>query len=216
MTAIRLITGLGNIGPEYEATRHNTGFWFVDALAEQAGARLSRESKFHGMLAKASLHGSQCWLLEPGTYMNRSGRAVAALANFYRIAPEEILVVHDELDLMPGQSKMKQGGGHAGHNGLRDIQAALGSPMFWRLRIGIGHPRTLNLNQSVEDFVLHPPSHDDTAAIAAEIERALAIVPDCLAGRMEAAMLKLHTRPRPKSDDVSSKENAGKDGDAGR
>ena len=198
MTAIRLIAGLGNIGPEYEATRHNAGFWFVDSLARQAGARLARESKFHGTLARASLHGAQCWLLEPGTYMNRSGRAVAALANFYRIAPEEILVVHDELDLAPGLSKMKQGGGHAGHNGLRDIQATLGSPMFWRLRIGIGHPRTLNLNQAVEDFVLHPPGRADLLLIEAEIERALAIVPDCLAGRMEAAMLKLHTRPRPK------------------
>jgi PTH1 family peptidyl-tRNA hydrolase len=200
MTAIRLITGLGNIGPEYEATRHNAGFWFVDALADRAGVRLSRESKFHGTVARATLHGAQCWLLQPGTYMNRSGRAVAALANFYRIAPEEILVVHDELDLLPGQSKMKQGGGHAGHNGLKDIQAALGSPMFWRLRIGIGHPRTLNLNQPVEDFVLHPPRRDEAAAIGAEIERALAIVPDCLAGRMEAAMLRLHTRPRPSDD----------------
>lgn len=199
MTAIRLIVGLGNVGPEYEDTRHNAGFWYVDALARQAGARPARESKFHGEVAKASLHGAQCWLLKPGTYMNRSGRAVAALANFYRIAPEEILVVHDELDLMPGQSKMKQGGGHAGHNGLRDIQAALGSPMFWRLRLGIGHPRTLALNQAVEDFVLHPPRREDLAAIEAEIERSLAIVPDCVAGRMEAAMLKLHTRPKPKA-----------------
>ncbi len=198
MTAIRLIAGLGNVGPEYEGTRHNAGFWYVDALARQAGVRPARESRFHGELAKASLHGAPCWLLKPGTYMNRSGRAVAALANFYRIAPEEILVVHDELDLMPGQSKMKQGGGHAGHNGLKDIQAALGTPMFWRLRLGIGHPRTLNLAQAVEDFVLHPPRREDLAAIEAEIERSLAIVPDCLAGRMEAAMLKLHTRPKPK------------------
>lgn len=199
MTAIRLIVGLGNVGAGYEATRHNAGFWFVDALARVSGARMSRESKFHGEVAKVSIHGAQCWLLEPGTWMNRSGRAVAALANFYRIAPGEILVVHDELDLMPGHSKMKQGGGHAGHNGLKDIQAALGSPMFWRLRIGIGHPRTLHLNQAVEDFVLHPPGRDDRAAIEAEIERALAIVPDCVAGRMDAALLKLHSRPRPKA-----------------
>ena len=200
MTAIRLIVGLGNIGPEYESTRHNAGFWYVDALARVAGARFSRESKFHGEAAKATLHGSQCWLLKPGTYMNRSGRAVAAIANFYRIAPEEILVAHDELDLLPGQSKMKQGGGHAGHNGLRDIQAAIGSPMFWRLRIGIGHPRTLELNQEVVDFVLHSPRRDELAAIEAEIDRALAIAGDCVAGRMEAAMLKLHTRPRPPRD----------------
>jgi len=198
MTAIRLIVGLGNVGAEYEATRHNAGFWFVDALARIWGARMARESKFHGQVARVAIHGAQCWLLEPGTYMNRSGRAVAALANFYRIAPAEILVVHDELDLMPGHSKMKQGGGHAGHNGLKDIQAALGSPMFWRLRIGIGHPRTLNLNQAVEDFVLHPPGRDDLAAIESEIDRALAIVPDCVAGRMDAALLKLHSRPKPK------------------
>ncbi len=199
MTAIRLIVGLGNVGAQYEATRHNAGFWFVDALAHRWRARLARESKFHGEVAKASIDGAPCWLLEPGTWMNRSGRAVAALANFYRIAPEEILVVHDELDLMPGHSKMKQGGGHAGHNGLKDVQAALGSPMFWRLRIGIGHPRTLNLNQAVEDFVLHPPGRDDLAAIESEIERALAIVPDCVAGRIDAALRKLHSRPGPKA-----------------
>ncbi|MFZ9678333.1 MAG: aminoacyl-tRNA hydrolase [Quisquiliibacterium sp.] len=196
MTAIRLIAGLGNIGPEYEHTRHNAGFWFVDALARQAGASPSRESKFHGDVAKASLHGATCWLLKPGTFMNRSGRAVAALANFYRIAPAEILIVHDELDLLPGQSKMKLGGGHAGHNGLKDIQAALGSPMFWRLRLGIGHPRTLNLDQAVHDFVLHPPRREELQLIETELQRSMAIIPDCLAGRMEAAMLKLHTRPR--------------------
>ncbi len=197
MSAIRLITGLGNIGPEYEDTRHNAGFWFVDEIARDSGARFAKESKFFGEVARASLHGGQVWLLKPGTYMNRSGRAVAALANFYRIGVEEILVVHDELDLLPGQSKMKQGGGHAGHNGLKDIQAQMGSPMFWRLRLGIGHPRTLNLNQEVIDFVLHPPRRDERTAIDDEMARAMAILPDCVAGRMEAAMLKLHTRPRP-------------------
>lgn len=195
MPAIRLIVGLGNVGAEYEATRHNAGFWFVDAIARSAGARLSREAKFFGAVAKASLHGAQVWLLEPGTFMNRSGRSVAALAGFYRIAPEEILVVHDELDLMPGQSKMKKGGGHAGHNGLRDIQAQLGTPDFWRLRIGIGHPRSLQLNQEVVDFVLHPPRRDEQAAIDAEIDRALGVIPDCVAGRMDAATHRLHTRP---------------------
>ncbi len=197
MTAIRLIVGLGNIGAEYENTRHNAGFWFVDALASTAGARLTREAKFHGAAARATLHGAQVLLLEPGTLMNRSGRAVAAMANFYRIAPEEIIVVHDELDLMPGQSKFKQGGGHGGHNGLRDIQSAIGSTMFWRLRLGIGHPRNLNLAQDPADFVLHSPGRDDRAAIEAEMERALATVPDWLAGRMSAATLKLHTRARP-------------------
>jgi PTH1 family peptidyl-tRNA hydrolase len=196
MSSIRLIVGLGNIGAEHDDTRHNAGFWFVDALARSAGVALQREAKFFGTTAKASLHGAQVWLLEPSTYMNRSGQAVAALAGFYRIAADEILVVHDELDLMPGQSKMKKGGGHAGHNGLKDIQARLGTPDFWRLRLGIGHPRTLELNQQVVDFVLHAPRREERAAIDAEIDRALAIVPDCVAGRMEAAMLKLHTRPR--------------------
>ena len=195
MPAIRLIVGLGNVGPEYEDTRHNAGFWFVDALARSAGVSLHREAKFFGAVAKASLHGAQVWLLEPSTFMNRSGQSVAALAGFYRVAAEEILVVHDEMDLLPGQSKMKRGGGHAGHNGLKDIQARLGTPDFWRLRIGIGHPRTLQLNQQVIDFVLHPPRREEQSAIDAEIDRALALVPDCIAGRMEAAMLKLHTRP---------------------
>jgi PTH1 family peptidyl-tRNA hydrolase len=196
MSAIRLIVGLGNIGPEYEDTRHNAGFWWVDALAREAGARFAREAKFHGEAARAGLHGASVWLLKPGTYMNRSGRAVAALAGFYRITPAEILVVHDELDLLPGQSRMKLGGGNAGHNGLKDIAAALGTPAFWRLRLGIGHPRTLNLQQEVADFVLHAPRRDERAAIGAELERSLTIVADCLAGRLEAAMLRLHTRPR--------------------
>ena len=199
MTAIRLIVGLGNVGPEYEATRHNAGFWFVDELARSAGARFSRESKFFGEVARVTLHGAQVWLLKPGTFMNRSGRAVAALAGFYRITPPEILVVHDELDLLPGQSKMKNGGGHAGHNGLRDIQAQIGSPLFWRLRLGIGHPRALSLTQEVVDFVLHAPSRGELSAIDSEIGRALAIVQDCVAGRMEAAMLRLHTRPKESS-----------------
>jgi PTH1 family peptidyl-tRNA hydrolase len=196
MSAIRLIVGLGNIGPEYEDTRHNAGFWWVDALAREAGARFTREAKFHGEAARAGLHGTNVWLLKPGTYMNRSGRAVAALAGFYRIPPAEILVVHDELDLLPGQSRMKLGGGNAGHNGLKDIAAALGTPAFWRLRLGIGHPRTLNLQQEVADFVLHAPRRDERAAIDAELERSLTIVADCVAGRLEAAMLRLHTRPR--------------------
>ena len=193
MTLPRLIVGLGNPGQEYETTRHNVGFWFVDRLADQLKVNLAPQAKFFGKAARSG----ELWLLQPGTYMNRSGRAVAALANFYRIGVEEILVVHDELDLLPGQSKMKQGGGHAGHNGLKDIQAQMGSPMFWRLRLGIGHPRTLNLNQEVIDFVLHPPRRDERTAIDDEMARAMAILPDCVAGRMEAAMLKLHTRPRP-------------------
>ena len=202
MSAIRLIVGLGNIGSEYEDTRHNAGFWWVDAVARQNGARFSRDAKFHGETARASLHGQSVWLLKPGTYMNRSGRAVSALANFYRITASEILVVHDELDLLPGYSKMKLGGGHAGHNGLKDFVAALGTPAFWRLRLGIGHPRTLNLTQEVADFVLHSPRRDEQQAITDELERSLMILPDCLAGHLEAAMLKLHTRPRSRSADA--------------
>lgn len=196
MAAIRLIVGLGNIGPEYEATRHNAGFWWVDAVARQCNARFSREAKFHGEVARATVHGESIWLLKPGTYMNRSGRAVAALAGFYRIAPAEVLVVHDELDLLPGTSKMKLGGGLAGHNGLKDIAASLGTPGFWRLRLGIGHPRTLNMSQEVADFVLHAPRRDEQQAIDDELQRTLVILPDCAAGRLEAALLKLHTRPR--------------------
>ena len=197
MSAIRLIVGLGNIGPEYEDTRHNAGFWWVDELARRHGARFSREAKFHGDTARVSLGGASVWLLKPGTFMNRSGRAVSAMAGFYRTPPAEILVVHDELDLPPGQSKLKLGGGHAGHNGLRDIAAALGAPGFWRLRLGIGHPRTLNLQQDVADFVLHPPRRDERSVIEAELERSLGIALDCAAGRTEAAMHALHTRPRP-------------------
>ena len=142
-TPIRLIVGLGNPGPDYETTRHNAGFWLADHLADDLRASFALEKSFFGMVAKARLGADNVLLLKPNTYMNRSGQAVGALARFYKLAPEAVLVLHDELDLMPGQVKLKQGGGHAGHNGLKDIQAALGSPNFWRLRIGIGHPRTL-------------------------------------------------------------------------
>ncbi len=194
--AIRLIVGLGNPGREHAADRHNAGFWFVDALARDAGASYAKENKFAAEVARATIAGRGVWLAKPATYMNRSGRAVSAIAGFYRISPPEILVVHDELDLGPGLSKMKKGGGHAGHNGLRDIQAALGSSDFWRLRLGIGHPRSLQLNQEVVDFVLHPPRRDEQALIDAEIDRALAIVPELVRGELPAATMRLHTRPR--------------------
>lgn len=194
MNGIRLIVGLGNPGPEHEHDRHNAGFWFVNAVARAHGGGFARESKFFGEIAKTSIGGQPVWLLKPMTYMNRSGQSVAALANFYRIAPDEILVVHDELDLLPGQAKMKLGGGTAGHNGLKDIAAKLGGPDFWRLRIGIGHPRTLQLNQMVVDFVLHRPGREHQEAIDDEIDRALACLPDAVAGNLEAAMMKLHTR----------------------
>lgn len=194
MSGLALIVGLGNPGAEHEHDRHNAGFWFVEALARAHGATLAREGKFHGSVGRARIGGTQVFLLLPATWMNRSGQAVAAMAHFYRIAPAQILVAHDELDLLPGQAKIKQGGGHAGHNGLKDIQARLGTADFWRLRIGIGHPRTLQLNQEVVDFVLHRPGREDRAAIDEAIDRALDCLPDAVAGNPEAAIMKLHTR----------------------
>lgn len=191
---IRLIVGLGNIGPEYEDTRHNAGYWFVDAVANELGARFSHERKFHGDVARAKVEGSEVWLLKPSTYMNRSGQAVVALALFYKILPHQILVAHDELDLPPGSIRMKLGGGTAGHNGLKDTQARLSTPEFWRLRIGIGHPRTLLLEQDVADFVLHRPRKEEQVLIDEAIERGEGVVNLIVAGKYEAAMLKLHTR----------------------
>jgi peptidyl-tRNA hydrolase, PTH1 family len=190
---IRLIVGLGNVGAEYEATRHNAGFWYVDALARRAGVRFTSERKFHGQVARARLGGSEVWLLKPSTWMNRSGQAVVALALFYKIIPTEILVVHDEVDLLPGAIKLKRGGGTAGHNGLKDIQAKLSTPDFWRLRIGVGHPRSLELAQEVVDFVLHPPRRDEQTAIDEAMSRADGIVELLAKGEFEAAMLRLHT-----------------------
>jgi len=191
---IRLVAGLGNPGREYAETRHNAGFWFADRLAEKLRAALHYESKFAGEVAKAG----DVRIVKPGTFMNLSGRSVSALARFFDIAPEEILVVHDELDLKAGEVKMKFGGGHAGHNGLRDIQAQIASPEFWRLRIGIGHPRDSELpQQQVVDYVLQPPGSDDRTTIDAAIVRALSAWPDIAAGDMERAMMVLHTRAAP-------------------
>ncbi|MBM3365601.1 MAG: aminoacyl-tRNA hydrolase [Betaproteobacteria bacterium] len=189
-TPIRLIAGLGNPGNEYAATRHNAGFWLVDQLARGA---LRSESRFHGLVGKVPMGGRDIWLLEPQTFMNRSGQAVAALARFYRILPSEILVVHDELDLPPGTAKLKIGGSAGGHNGLKDISAALGTQDYWRLRIGIGHPRSLNLQQPVIDFVLHRPRADEQAPIDRAIEKCLDILPLLCEGKTEQAMHILHT-----------------------
>lgn len=191
---IRLIVGLGNPGREYEDTRHNAGFWFIDALARRGGAMLEKQSRFSGEVAKLTLAGQSVWLLKPTTFMNRSGQATAALANFYRIVPTSVLVVHDELDLLPGVVRLKRGGGHAGHNGLKDIQARLGSSDFWRMRLGIGHPRSLALEQDVADFVLHRPNREHREAIDERIATALACVDDLVGGRFEAAMKALHSR----------------------
>jgi peptidyl-tRNA hydrolase, PTH1 family len=165
---IRLIVGLGNPGAEYEQTRHNAGFWLVDNLANSLpNARLQRESGFNAM--------------------------VGAIARFYKIQPDEVLVVHDELDLPPGAAKLKKGGSSGGHNGLKDITSALGTQDYWRLRIGIGHPRTLNLNQPVADFVLHRPRREEQLLIEEAIEKALRIIPTAVAGDFTKATMELHT-----------------------
>lgn len=193
---IRLIVGLGNPGPQYDATRHNAGFWFVDEAARRLKVQLAPERGYFGHAARAGVDGQTIWLLEPSTFMNLSGKSVSALARFFKIAPEEILVAHDELDLLPGQVKMKQGGSHAGHNGLKDIQAQLGSADFWRLRIGIGHP---GVKAEVIDYVLKKPAADQRTEIDKAIEQALGALELVVAGDMEKAMMKVHARPpRPK------------------
>lgn len=187
---IRLIVGLGNPGAEYELTRHNAGFWLVDQLAR---GDLRKEARFQALAAKTRIAGNEVWLLEPQTYMNRSGQSVGAIARFYKIAPEEVLVVHDELDLPPGAAKLKKGGSSGGHNGLKDITAALGTQDYWRLRIGIGHPRELKLQQPVVDFVLHRPRADEQRLIDEAIDKSLDILPLLCDGRHEQAMMELHT-----------------------
>lgn len=194
---IRLFVGLGNPGPDYEATRHNAGFWWVDALADKLGVRLVPERSYQGLVARVNRPGAEpVWLLQPMTFMNRSGTAVATLARFFKITPAQVLVVHDELDLLPGQSKLKQGGSAAGHNGLKDIQAQLGSADFWRLRLGIGHP---GVKAEVVNYVLKRPSVEHRLAIDLAIERSLAASEQLLAGHMDQALMKIHAQPpRPK------------------
>jgi PTH1 family peptidyl-tRNA hydrolase len=187
---IRLIVGLGNPGPEYEQTRHNAGFWLVDNLARMP---LARESRYNALAAKTTIAGHEVWLLEPQTFMNRSGQSVGALARFYKIAPDDILVVHDELDLPPGTAKIKKGGSSGGHNGLKDISAALGTQDYWRLRIGIGHPRNQNSQQAVADYVLHRPRKEEQALINDAIARSLDEIPLLCEGKFEAAMMRLHS-----------------------
>lgn len=193
--ALSLIVGLGNPGPEYAKTRHNAGFWLVQEWASFLGATFNPEKAFFGEVAKARYQGRQIWFAKPTTFMNRSGQCVGALARFYKIEPAAILVLHDELDLAPGQLRLKQGGGHAGHNGLKDIQAALADPNFWRLRIGIGHPRSLNLNQQVSDFVLHQPRQDESVRIEDALWRCKNYYSQILDGDMTVAMNGLHRDP---------------------
>ena len=193
---IRLLVGLGNPGAEYEATRHNAGFWFIDEVARALKVSLVPERSYFGLAARANTPGGPVWLLEPMTYMNASGKSVAALARFFKIAPQEILVAHDELDLPPGQVKMKLGGSHAGHNGLKDIHAQLGSADYWRLRLGIGHP---GVKAEVVNYVLKKPSAEHREAIEKSIELAMSALDLMLAGDMERALMKVHAKPpRPK------------------
>ena len=194
---IRLLVGLGNPGPEYESTRHNAGFWWLDAAARALDARFSMDKSYQGLVARGSHAGESVWLLKPQTFMNLSGRSVAALARFYRIKPEEILVVHDELDLPAGEAKLKRGGSHAGHNGLRDIHAQLGTDDYWRLKIGIGHP---GVRAEVINWVLKKPSPDQAIAIDQTLTRTLKALPALLSADMEKAMQLIHTSkpPRPK------------------
>lgn len=193
---IRLFVGLGNPGPQYEDTRHNAGFWYVDALARQLGVTLQPDRAYHGMVARANTPQGPVWLLQPQTFMNVSGKSVAALARFFKVAPSEVLVAHDELDLLPGQVKLKQGGGHAGHNGLRDIHAQLGDPGYWRLRLGIGHP---GIKSEVAAYVLRKPPGAEREAIDKCIQQALDATPSFLDGDMAQAVTRVHAQPpRPK------------------
>ncbi len=191
-TPLKLIVGLGNPGHEYETTRHNAGFWFIDRLASQLGVSLRADKTYQALLGKVTVQGRPIWLMQPQTYMNRSGISVSSLATFYKIVPAEILVVHDELDFLPGVIKLKLGGSHAGHNGLKDIAARLGSLDFWRLRVGIGHPRSLGLTQDVVDFVLHRASREHQALIDAALDKAVALSDKMLGGEFDKAMMTLH------------------------
>lgn len=204
---IKLFAGLGNPGPEYAGTRHNAGFWWIDQVAQHLGVELRAERSFHGLLARASVAGHPVWLLEPQTFMNLSGQSVAALARFHKIAPEEILVAHDELDLPPGEARLKRGGGHAGHNGLRDIHARLGSSDYWRLRLGIGHP---GVRHEVTGWVLTRPPVDERIAIEQAADRAVGAFALLAAGDMDAATQRIHTSkpPRPKPPRRADQEGA--------
>jgi PTH1 family peptidyl-tRNA hydrolase len=194
---IKLFVGLGNPGAEYEATRHNAGFWWIDALSQELKVPLSLDKNYYGQVGRTTLNGQTVWLLKPLTFMNLSGKSVAALARFFKIAPGEILVAHDELDIVPGQAKLKLGGSHAGHNGLRDIHAQLGTADYWRLRIGVGHP---GVKSEVINWVLKKPSAEHRAAIEDCIGRSIRAVPELLKGEMEKATMLIHTSqpPRPK------------------
>ncbi|MFM1924436.1 MAG: Peptidyl-tRNA hydrolase [Pseudomonadota bacterium] len=194
---IKLLVGLGNPGNEYEDTRHNAGFWWIDAVARELKVSLVPERSYHGLVARTTVKGQTVWLLEPQTFMNLSGKSVGALARFFKIQPQEILVAHDELDISPGEAKLKLGGSHAGHNGLRDIHAQLGTADYWRLRLGVGHPGD---KAEVVNWVLKKPMLEHRKAIDESIHRSVQALPLLLAGDMTKAMALIHTSkpPRPK------------------
>ncbi|MDP1611119.1 MAG: aminoacyl-tRNA hydrolase [Sulfuritalea sp.] len=192
---MRLIVGLGNPGAEYAETRHNAGFWLCERLARELGVNPARESRFHGLagaLRAGQASAESLWFLQPQTFMNRSGQSVRALTQFYRIEPAEMLVMHDELDLPPGQMRLKFGGGLGGHNGLKDITAHLGTQDYWRLRIGIGHPGDRN---EVVDYVLKPPRKEERGEIDAALDRALLAWPALARGDFGAATQRINTKP---------------------
>lgn len=194
---IKLLVGLGNPGSEYEDTRHNAGFWWIDAVARELQVARVPDRSYHGLVARTSVNGQSLWLLQPQTFMNLSGKSVSALARFFKIAPQEILVAHDELDILPGEAKLKLGGSHAGHNGLRDIHTQLGTSDYWRLRLGVGHPGD---RAEVVAWVLKKPLLEQRKAIDDSIHRSVLALPLLLAGQMEKAMAQIHTSkpPRPK------------------
>jgi PTH1 family peptidyl-tRNA hydrolase len=205
---IRLIVGLGNPGKEYERTRHNAGFWLVERFASASGAHFRKDPKYQALVARmgegpggAGTPGA--WLLLPQSFMNASGRPVQMLAGFFKIKPEEILVVHDELDFPPGTARIKQGGGIAGHNGLKDISQRIGSHDYWRLRLGIGRPASAS---EMADYVLHKPSLEEKQAIDAAIDNALALLPQMIAGDMSGAMQKLHSQDQQAKPAPAKKE----------
>ena len=192
---IRLVVGLGNPGKEYERTRHNAGFWLLERFAVHSGVALRKDGKYQALVGRLGANGA--WLVLPQSFMNASGRAVQMLAGFFKIKPEEILVVHDELDFPPGTARIKQGGGIAGHNGLKDISQRLATHDYWRLRLGVGKPPA---GMEGADYVLQKPPAEERAAIDAAIERALAVLPQCLTGDIQTAMQKLHTEDKKQED----------------
>ena len=188
---LKVIVGLGNPGAKYTETRHNAGFWFVEEVARKYAGTFRSEKKFFGDVAKIAVEGKEFWLLKPETFMNRSGQSVKALMSFYRIDADQLLVAHDEIDLPPGTAKLKTGGGHGGHNGLRDIINQLGTKDFHRLRIGVGHPGS---KDQVVDFVLHNPSRAERDLIDRDIDDAVSVLPELASGALEQAMQKLHSK----------------------